>query len=54
MTVRIAHTHLDSGQNLYLGGAFDFAFHASHREFIVEQVTGYVNRLVQRGTKLAA
>ncbi len=54
MTVRIAHTHLDSEQNLYLGGAFDFAFHASHREFLVEQVTRYVNRLVARGTRLAA
>lgn len=42
MTARIAHMHLDSGQNLYLGLAFDFSFHPAHREFVVGQICRYV------------
>jgi hypothetical protein len=45
ITARIVHTHLDSSQNLYLGAAFEFAFHAGHREFVVDQVTRYVERV---------
>ena len=42
VTSRIAHVHLDSGQNLYLGLAFDFSFHPAHREFVVGQICRYV------------
>jgi hypothetical protein len=54
ITIRVAHTHIDSEQNLYLGGAFDFAFHAAHREFVVEQAARYVGRLIARGAAMAA
>jgi hypothetical protein len=39
------HTHLDSAQNLYAGAAFDFAFNPGHRDFVVEQVARYVDRI---------
>lgn len=42
MTAKIAHTHIDSAQNVYLGLAFDFTFHASHREFVAGQISRYV------------
>jgi len=45
ITARVVHTHLDSGQNLYAGSAFDFAFNPGHREFVVEQVVRYVSRV---------
>jgi hypothetical protein len=53
LTAKIVHTHLDSGQNLYAGAAFDFAFNPGHRDFVVDQVTRYVNR-VQLGARAAA
>ncbi|GJQ30876.1 MAG: hypothetical protein HBSAPP03_27600 [Phycisphaerae bacterium] len=43
LTSKVVHTHLDSAQNLYLGAAFDFDFNPSHREFVVEQITRYLN-----------
>lgn len=42
VTARIAHVHLDSGQNNYLGLAFDFSFHPAHREFVVGQICRFV------------
>lgn len=42
MTAKIAHTHMDSGQNVYLGVAFDFSFHAAHRDFVAGQICNYV------------
>lgn len=48
MTARLVHSHLDSEQNLYLGGAFEFSFHAAHREFVVSQITRYVERRLAR------
>lgn len=48
VTARIAHTHLDSEQNLYTGVAFEFGFHAAHRPFVVEQISRYVNRVQAR------
>ncbi len=44
VTARCVHQHLDSSQNLHLGFAFDFSLHAEHRDFIVRQITGYVER----------
>lgn len=45
ITGRVAHTHLDHEQRLHLGLAFDFSFHPGHKEFVIGQITGYVNRL---------
>ncbi len=52
MTVRSVHTHLDSAQNLYMGAALEFTYNPSHREFVVQQLTGYVAAL--QGTARAA
>ncbi len=48
VTARIAHTHIDSEQNLYLGSAFEFTFNIAHRSFVVDQVLKYVNQLQLR------
>ncbi len=45
VTARCVHQHLDSSQNLHLGFAFDFSLHPEHRDFIVRQITGYVERI---------
>jgi hypothetical protein len=47
LTAKIVHTHIDSTQSLYAGLAFEFAFHQSHREFVVEQIERYIARLQQ-------
>jgi hypothetical protein len=47
VTVRLAHTHIDSAHNLYAGLAFDFSHNPSHRKFVVDLFTGYVQRLQQ-------
>ncbi len=38
LTTRIAHTHVDHEQNLYIGLAFDFSFNASHKDFVSQQL----------------
>lgn len=48
VTARVAHTHIDSGQNLYAGMAFDFAHNPPHREFVVETISKYVEALQRR------
>jgi hypothetical protein len=53
MTARCVHTHIDSGQNTYAGLAFDFGFNPGHRDFVVSQISRYVDALVQRGAKAA-
>jgi hypothetical protein len=45
VTARCVHQHLDSSQNLHLGFAFDFSLNPEHRDFIVRQITGYVDRI---------
>lgn len=54
MTARLAHTRIDSEQNILAGLAFDFSFHASHRQFVVEQITRYVGALQRRQMQSAA
>ncbi|MEO0483801.1 MAG: flagellar brake protein [Planctomycetota bacterium] len=51
MTARVAHTHMDSAQNRYAGCAFEFAFHPEHRDFIVSQLSAYVTRLIDGGSR---
>lgn len=46
ITARLAHTHIDSEHNTYAGMAFEFSHHTAHREFVVEQFTRYVERVV--------
>ncbi len=45
LTAKIVHTHIDSTQNLYAGVSFEFAFHQSHREFVIEQIERYIANL---------
>jgi hypothetical protein len=45
ITAKIAHTHLDSAQNLYVGLAFEFSFHPAHRDFVVAQMERFVKTL---------
>lgn len=47
VTAKIAHTHIDSGQNLYLGLAFDFAHNLVHKDFVVGQISRYVVALAE-------
>lgn len=46
MTARLAHTHIDSEHNTYVGMAFEFSHNAGHRDFIVEQFTRYVESVM--------
>lgn len=46
-TVKLAHTHIDSMQNVYAGVALDFAFNPEHRAFVAEQVERYVQELLK-------
>lgn len=54
MTARLAHTHIDSSQNLYAGFAFEWSFNAGHRDFVVDQITRYVGDLQRRQSAKAA
>lgn len=38
VAARIAHTHIDSSQNLYAGLAFEFGLDAPHRSFIISAI----------------
>jgi hypothetical protein len=51
VTARLAHTHIDSAQNVYAGLAFDFGFNPSHKDFVVDQIVRYA-RVVQRAQAL--
>ncbi len=48
VTGRIAHTHMDSTQALYLGVAFDFAANPAHRQFVAELFAQYMDELQRR------
>ncbi|MFN0132195.1 MAG: hypothetical protein ACKVW3_06645 [Phycisphaerales bacterium] len=45
VTARMAHTHLDSTQQLYAGMAFEWSFNPAHRDFVIEQVRRYARAL---------
>jgi hypothetical protein len=45
MTARLAHMRLDSSMNIHAGLAFDFSFHPSHKQFVIEQIGRYVTTL---------
>jgi c-di-GMP-binding flagellar brake protein YcgR len=48
LTAKLAHTHLDSHQQVYVGLAFDFTFNPEHQRFITEVMSRYVEQLQQR------
>jgi hypothetical protein len=52
VTARLAHTHIDSAQNVYAGMAFEFGFNPSYKDFVIEQIVRYA-RVVQRAQSLA-
>lgn len=56
MTARVAHTHVDSAQNLYAGMAFDFSHNPAHKPFVVDMMARYIDQLQkqQRTTKSQA
>jgi hypothetical protein len=45
VTAKIAHTHLDSHQNVYAGMAFDFTFNPAHQHWINGLMDSYVQTL---------
>lgn len=45
VTAKLVHSHLDSGQNLYVGAAFEFAFHLDHRAFVIDQISRCLSRI---------
>ncbi|MEZ6242892.1 MAG: hypothetical protein R3B57_07585 [Phycisphaerales bacterium] len=47
VTARLAHSHLDSAQNVYAGMAFEFQHHAEHKAFVLDQIKRYFE-LTQR------
>ncbi|QYU69857.1 hypothetical protein J4558_06950 [Leptolyngbya sp. 15MV] len=51
MTARLAHTHIDSLQNVYAGMAFEWPFNAGHRDFVVEQIRRYATSLQRAATQ---
>lgn len=46
MTCRLAHTHSDHEQNIYCGMAFEFDLNPSHRVFVVDQISRYMNHMI--------
>jgi len=54
VTAKVAHTHLDSSQTLYVGVAFDFTFNPAHQDHVVGQICRYVADRQQRQRGLAA
>lgn len=54
VTARLAHTRLDSMMNIHAGMAFDFSFHPSHKQFVVEQITRYVSALQRQQIALTS
>jgi len=50
VTAKLVHSHIDSGMNTYMGLAFDFSYHAAHRDFVISQINRYVQALQRRQT----
>lgn len=42
LTARLAHTHIDSQQNVYAGFAFEFGLNPSHKAFVLGQIDRYM------------
>ena len=48
LTARVAHTHMDSQQNIYAGMSFDFSHNPEHKGFVVGQIARYVGSMGAR------
>lgn len=48
MTARRAHTHIDSGQNIYAGMAFEFQLNPAHKAFVIDQIGRYFSSAHRR------
>ncbi|MBX3385426.1 MAG: hypothetical protein KF768_02535 [Phycisphaeraceae bacterium] len=48
VTARLAHTHIDSSQNLYCGLAFEFPQSGEHRQFMIDLFSRYTDELQRR------
>jgi hypothetical protein len=49
IAARLAHTRIDSSQNVHAGFAFDFSMHRAYEGFVAEQICRYVSELQQGG-----
>lgn len=47
LIARIAHTHLDSQQNVYAGMAFEFGLDPAHRPFVADIIERYMRSAAQ-------
>lgn len=54
LTAKLAHTHIDSEQNVYVGVAFDFSVNPAHRDFVVSTVLRVVEAMQARQRERAA
>lgn len=50
VTARIAHQHIDSAQNLYLGLAFDSTYDPQHQQFVSNLFAKYVDLVQAAGS----
>lgn len=48
MTARRVHAHLDSGQNVHAGLAFDYAHNPQHQRFVSQLLERYLDHLESR------
>ena len=48
LTARRAHTHIDSGQNIYAGMAFEFQLNPAHKAFVIDQISRYFSAAQRR------
>lgn len=53
MAARMAHQHIDSGQSLHAGLAFDFDRSIDHQHFVLDEVDRFLRQTQQRGKKAA-
>lgn len=45
LIARLAHTHIDSQQNIYAGMAFEFGLDPNHRPFVADQIERYMRHV---------
>lgn len=48
LTAKLAHTHIDSQQNIYAGMAFEFGINNQHKDFILKQISRYIGAMQQQ------
>ncbi len=53
LTAKLAHSHIDSSQDVYAGMAFDFGINHQHKDFIVKQIARYISSMQNTDRKAA-